>query len=95
MMIFPHKLCLYVCYTYMIIAKGVPFLLPACKRIGTAQLAGKIKTHYQKINFSNVFISLIFIQYRSFPIQIRTFSKMCRGMFFFSFIDKLGLILMI
>ena len=32
----------------MIILKGVPFLLPAGKRIGTAQLAGKKRTPFSK-----------------------------------------------
>ena len=32
----------------MIILKGVPFLLPADKWIGTAQLAGKKRTTFSK-----------------------------------------------
>ena len=32
----------------MINLKGVPFLLPAGKRIGTAQLAGKKRTPFSK-----------------------------------------------
>ena len=32
----------------MIILKGVPFLLPAGKRIGTGQLAGKKRTPFLK-----------------------------------------------
>ena len=39
----PRKLGLCVWYAYMIIAKGVPFLLPPGKRIGKAQLADKKK----------------------------------------------------
>ena len=52
---FPHKLGLYVHYADMIIVKGVPFLLPADKRIGTAQLAGKKRTlFFQKKKFKRV-----------------------------------------
>ena len=55
----------------MIILKGVPFLLPAGKRVGTvgtAQLASKKKHIFQNIKFSNVIISLISMHYR--PLRI-------------------------
>ena len=57
----------------MIILKGVPFLLPAGKRIGIAQLAGKKEHRFQKIKFSKVIISLISMNYRPLTIQISTF----------------------
>ena len=57
----------------MIILKGVPFLLPADKGIGTTQLAGKKEHLFQKIKFSKVFISLISMHYRPLTIQISTF----------------------
>ena len=59
----------------MIIVRGAPFLLPAGKRIGTAQLAGKKKHLFSKTKFSNVFISLISIQYRPLTVQISNCSK--------------------
>ena len=47
----------------MIIVKGIPFLLPAGKSIGTAQLAGKKEHIFQKVKLSNVFICLISVRY--------------------------------
>ena len=57
----------------MIIQKGVPFLLPVGKQIGTAHLAGKKEHLFQKIKFSKVIISLISMHYRPLTIQISTF----------------------
>ena len=62
----------------MIIVRGVPFLLPASKMMGTAQLPGKKKEHlFRKIKFTNVFISMIFIQFQPLIIQISTSVVRC------------------
>ena len=66
----------------MIIAKGVPFLLQAGSKIGTAQLASKKEHLFQKIKFSNLFISLISVQNTPPSMQISTFFKMCREVLF-------------
>ena len=60
---FPHKLDLCVQYANTIIVRGVPFLLPAGKMIGTAQLAGKKWKPISKQEYNKT-------------IQVSTFSKM-------------------
>ena len=54
------SLYLYVWYAYMFIAKGVSFVLPAGKRIGTVQLAGNKRAPLKNRSFKFVhfFISI-------------------------------------
>ena len=56
----------------MIILKGIPFLLPAGKRIGTAQLAGKKEHLFQRNRIVKSDYFLISMHYRPLTIQIST-----------------------
>ena len=69
-------------YADVIIVRGVPFLLPACKMIATAQQAGKKEHLFQTKKLSNVFISFMSVHYRPLPIQINTFGKIYHEVLF-------------
>ena len=76
---FPHNLSFWKQYADMIIGKGVPLLLPAGLRMGTAQLSGKKNIFFKKYFFLKRFISLKYALYRHLSMQISTFffKNMC------------------
>ena len=68
----------------MVIAKGVPLFLQAGWKMENAELTGKKEHIFQKLNFSKGFNFFKSILHMALPIQISTFSKICRGVLFFS-----------
>ena len=65
-----------------LLQKVFPFSSKLARRSEQLSWLVKRNTFFQKIKFSNVFISLISVQNIPLSMQISTFSKMCREVLF-------------